>query len=164
MTLSVLSMNSAGPDRELRSNDADAKPHEKPYSFTFARPCWVWRWLSSPCDSTTDLWAPAVVFLLQLHAGVAMLLALFCLALRPGAVSIAMLCTNHVGCLPCCSDDLEFAAANIFGRDHQRKACVCCPLTSWAKILKTVVRSPTTSCNRAQTSPMSWKLPRLAYI
>ena len=44
---------------------------------------------------TTDLWAPAVVFSLQLHAGVAMMLvALFCLALRPGAVSMAMLCAT----------------------------------------------------------------------
>lgn len=42
-----------------------------------------------------DLWAPAVIFSLQLHAGIAMmLLALFCLALRPGAVSLAMLCAT----------------------------------------------------------------------
>lgn len=40
---------------------------------------------------TTDFWAPAVVFSLQLHAGVAMvLLALLCLALRPGALALSM--------------------------------------------------------------------------
>jgi endonuclease/exonuclease/phosphatase (EEP) superfamily protein YafD len=38
-----------------------------------------------------DFWGPAVVFSLQLHAGVAMvLLALFCLALRPGAFTLTM--------------------------------------------------------------------------
>ncbi|HBF31081.1 endonuclease/exonuclease/phosphatase family protein [Rhizobium sp.] len=42
-----------------------------------------------------DFWGPAVVFSLQLHAGVALvLLALFCLALRPGAVSLMMLCAS----------------------------------------------------------------------
>lgn len=40
---------------------------------------------------TTDFWAPAVVFSLQLHAGAAMLLlALLCLALRPGALALSM--------------------------------------------------------------------------
>ncbi|NKJ40317.1 endonuclease/exonuclease/phosphatase family protein [Rhizobium sp. SG570] len=42
---------------------------------------------------TADFWGPAVAFSLQLHAGAAMVpLALFCLVLRPGAVSLTMLC------------------------------------------------------------------------
>jgi endonuclease/exonuclease/phosphatase (EEP) superfamily protein YafD len=44
---------------------------------------------------TSDFWGGAVVFSLQLHAGVAMvLLALFCLVLRPCAFTLAMLCAT----------------------------------------------------------------------
>ncbi|OLP49864.1 hypothetical protein BJF91_19740 [Allorhizobium taibaishanense] len=41
---------------------------------------------------TTHFWAPGVIFSLQLHAGIAMVLvALICLALRPGAFTMALL-------------------------------------------------------------------------